>query len=410
MAIEQKNNKAANKWNIPSDWEVKELGEIADVKGGKRIPKGENLTVENTGFPYIRVSDMFMGGVDSSKILFIPNHIEPLVRNYKIRHGELFITVAGTIGLIGEIPLELDNANLTENANKIVVKRADNKYVLFYLMSEKIQGIIKETTTNNAQPKLALERIRELKIPLPPLPEQKAIAKVLSTMDELIQKNQQLIAQKEQRKKWLMQQLLTGKKRLKGFSGEWKETSISEIGIIQTGNTPSKLEPENWGGTYNWCTADDMKSKYVVETIQKLSEKGWSTARIAKANSVLVTCIASIGVNAITMVDTGFNQQINSITPSENFNVEFVYYLIVYSKNKLMEYAGAGALPMLNKNTFMSIKLRIPCFEEQTAIAQVLQAADIEISLLKTKAEKLKEQKKGLMQLLLTGKKRLRVE
>src|SRR5690606_10219293 len=141
--------------------------------------------------------------------------------------------------------------------------------------------------------------------------------------------------------------------------------------------------------------------------IQKLSQQGWKQARKVPAGSVLVTCIASIGINAITKVETGFNQQINSITPFKNYNVEFVYYLINLSRNKLLEYAGAGALPMLNKNTFMGIKLKFPEFEEQTAIAEVLQTADKEIELLKAKAEQLKEQKKGLMQQLLTGKKRL---
>jgi type I restriction enzyme S subunit len=150
-----------------------------------------------------------------------------------------------------------------------------------------------------------------------------------------------------------------------------------------------------------------MKSKYVNNTAQKLTKKGWSLARTVKANSILVTCIASIGINAITNVECSFNQQINSITPNENFSTEFIYYLMNNSKENLLKYAGAGALPMLNKNTFSSIKFKFPTLSEQTAIAAILATADRELQLQKDKLAHLQLQKKGLMQVLLTGKKRL---
>jgi len=375
------------------------------------------------------------------------NSINTIINGWKKNElGELIFTITPPIKLNTKDYLENGKYPIVDQGKKTIVGHTNNDAAVFndlpaiifgdhtkevkfidfpfavgadgvkILDSNEIEKIFLKFVLENAVKKLPelgysryFSELKNIVISFPDKPEQKAIAQVLSTSDAAIHTTEKLIAQKELLKKWLMQQLLTGKKRLKGFDGEWKETAIGEMGIIQTGNTPSKLDPKNWDGKHNWCTADDMKSKYVSNTLQKLSDKGWETARIAKANSVLVTCIASIGVNAIAKVDTGFNQQINSITPSTNYNVEFIYYLILFSKNKLMEYAGAGALPMLNKNTFMSIKFKIPILEEQTAIAQVLQAADKEISLLKAKAEKLREQKKGLMQQLLTGKIRLKL-
>ena len=108
------------------EWDIKPLEKICEIKGGKRIPKGFSLTNEKTDYPYVRVSDMYMGGIDKSSVLYVPSEIEKQIRNYKISKNDLFITVAGTIGIVGEVPEELDNANLTENANKIVLKSIGN--------------------------------------------------------------------------------------------------------------------------------------------------------------------------------------------------------------------------------------------------------------------------------------------
>jgi type I restriction enzyme S subunit len=152
-----------------------------------------------------------------------------------------------------------------------------------------------------------------------------------------------------------------------------------------------------------------MGKKYIIDTEQKLSNKGFKKARIAKAGSILVTCIASIGKNAITKIDCGFNQQINAISPNSNFDSDFIFYLIEFNTNVLLSFAGAGAMPMLNKGTFVKIKLTIPTFLEQQKIASVLSAADKEIALLRQELTNLTDQKKGLMQKLLTGEVRVKM-
>ena len=194
---------------IPESWEIKSIEDIAEVKGGKRLPKGSSLSEEKTPYPYIRVTNMFMGGIDLSEIQYVPVDIQPQIKNYTISKNDLFISVAGTLGIVGEVPKELDNANLTENADKLTNIKIDRKYLLYIFMSNLIQNEISKHTTSNAQPKLALTKIKTFKIPVAPLEEQKQIVEILSTVDNKLENLKYKKQSFEELKKGLMQKLLT---------------------------------------------------------------------------------------------------------------------------------------------------------------------------------------------------------
>lgn len=200
---------------IPEDWNLVNIDEISDVKGGKRLPKGHALTETKTPYPYIRVADMFMGGVSMNDIKYVPVHIYPTIKNYRIFKEDLFITVAGTLGIVGSITEKLNGANLTENANKLTNIKCNRKFLLNVLMSPFIQRYIEAEKTTNAQPKLALTRIRKFKVPLPTFPEQQKIASVLSAADKEIEMFRNQLEKLKEQKKGLMQVLLTGKVRVK---------------------------------------------------------------------------------------------------------------------------------------------------------------------------------------------------
>ena len=159
-------------FGIPSSWSWCRLGNIASVKGGKRIPVGEKLTTENTGHMYIRVADMKENTVKTDNIHYISESIYQKIKLYTISTEDLYITVAGTIGSVGEIPKVFDNANLTENADKIVFRGICKKFLMYCLLSNFVQSQIKKCTTKVGQPKLAIVRIEDLLIPLPPIKEQ----------------------------------------------------------------------------------------------------------------------------------------------------------------------------------------------------------------------------------------------
>ncbi|MEE0510369.1 MAG: restriction endonuclease subunit S [Peptococcaceae bacterium] len=169
-------------FEIPESWKWVRLGEIVTVLGGKRIPAGRKLTTENTGYKYIRVSDMKNGTVLSDDILYVPKDIYPTISRYIINKEDVYITVAGTIGRIGKIPEALDGANLTENADRLVFSLLDQDWLIKCLESDIIQSQIINVTTKVGQPKLAIKRIQDLLIPLPPFAEQKRIVEKLEQL------------------------------------------------------------------------------------------------------------------------------------------------------------------------------------------------------------------------------------
>ena len=174
---------------IPENWKWVRLGEITSIKGGKRIPVGKKLTTVNTGYKYIRVADMKNGTVIDTDIHYIDEEIYKKISAYTISKNDVYITCAGTIGRIGIVPDFFDGANLTENADKIILYFINKLWLCYALNSEAIQNQIRNVTTKVGQPKLAIKRIENMIIPLPPLAEQKRIVekldKLLADIEEL---------------------------------------------------------------------------------------------------------------------------------------------------------------------------------------------------------------------------------
>lgn len=172
---------------VPEGWKFEELSNHIEVKGGKRLPKGKSLVDYKTDHPYIRVRDFENGTVSLNEIKYITNDIYEEISRYTIDKDDLYISIAGTIGMVGEIPEKLHNGNLTENAAKLIIKnkeRINKSYLKYYLMSNIAQKQIQVRTTKTSQPKLALMRIRQLPILIPPTNVQNKIAGVLKSVDE----------------------------------------------------------------------------------------------------------------------------------------------------------------------------------------------------------------------------------
>ena len=173
-------------FDIPDNWIWCKLGTITAVLGGKRIPAGRKLSIEKTGHIYIRVSDMKENTVSTDNLQYVPEDIFPSISKYIINKEDVYITVAGTIGKIGKIPSELDGANLTENADRLVFSHLNQDWLIKCLESNVVQAQITGVTTKVGQPKLAILRIQTLLIPLPPLAEQhRIVAKIERLMNEI---------------------------------------------------------------------------------------------------------------------------------------------------------------------------------------------------------------------------------
>ena len=197
---------------------------------------------------------------------------------------------------------------------------------------------------------------------------------------------------------------------IKEAHDKWEECKVKDFGKVITGTTPSKTRPDYYGKDFPWVTAEDFKGKYITNTATKLSQLGKEVVRVLPKGSILVTCIASIGKNAIAGYELATNQQINAIVVNDKFDNEFIFYLIDYYRNKLIAWAGITAVPILNKKTFEKVAFNMPInIREQKAISSILATIDAEINLLQTKLVCLIKQKQGLMHKLLTGKIRVKI-
>ena len=183
------------------------LEHISDICGGKRLPKGYSLTSTKNNHPYITISDMNKHTVLLDNIKYVPNEIVKKIEKYVIFDSDLYITVAGTIGIVGKIPSTLNGANLTENADKITNIQINQNYLLYYLNTGALKKLIEKNRTDNAQPKLALKEIRKMSIIFPSDEEQEKIANFLSAIDKKIELMEEKLNHLKQFKKGLLQKM-----------------------------------------------------------------------------------------------------------------------------------------------------------------------------------------------------------
>ncbi len=398
---------------VPKGWEYSTLESLcepsAPITYGVLKP-GDYFA---DGVPLLQIKDLLSDLSEPQYLHRISPELDEQYRRSRIKTNDILISLVGTVGRIGIVPEQLNNANIHRNLGRI--RTESFEFLVHYLHSDIAKNRFGISSSGSSQSALNLTVLRSLKVPVPPFPEQQKIAKILSTWDKAISTTERLIENSTQQKKALMQQLLTGKKRLlddegKRFEGEWEEVTVSSFGKVVTGSTPPKNDSSNYDGNISWATAEDFKQKYVSNTKVKLTESGATKARVVPKGSVLVTCIASIGKNAIANEDLATNQQINSVVINKNNSNEFFYYLIEFNTHKLLAWAGTTAVPILNKTSFEKVKFIVPNLKEQQKIATVLTNADKEIELLEQQLADLQQEKKALMQQLLTGKKRVVVD
>lgn len=241
-------------YKIPNNWCWVRLGNITQIKGGKRIPKGTSLLKENTGYKYIRVTDMKNGTVLNDDIHYISKDIYNKISNYTISKNDIYITCAGTIGRVGIIPVEFDGANLTENADKIIIKHINKNLLVKVLSSYIVQKQIQEVITTGCQPKLAIKKIEQLKIPLPPINEQQRIVERIESLFVKLDRAKELIentlAQFEQNKMAILHKAFTGELTAKWRKennidlSSWQEKTVDELCTSLKYGTSKKSNPE----------------------------------------------------------------------------------------------------------------------------------------------------------------------
>ncbi len=433
MATENKNTKAFYNTEIPSDWEAPEFANVFKFLKTFSFSR-EQLTDLPTNDEIRNIHYGDIHATYENEILDfeiekkVPYLLEGIINSNDfenesfpaLKEGDLIIADASEDykGICDCV--ELKNVNkkkVIAGLHTFAARTAENKIALgFRTYSLKHEQVIRELrriATGTSVYGVSKSNLEKVKIPLPPLPEQKAIAQVLSTADDAIQTTEKLIAQKELRKKWLMQQLLTGKKRLKGFENtKWKIQPLenfikSEVREVPKPDVPYLGIGLRSHGKGTFLKPDEQPEKNSMDKFY-----------VVKPNDLIVN-ITFAWEQAIALVRPEDDGALASHRfPTYTFiedkgHSDFFRFYILQPRMKFMlkmiSPGGAGRNRVMSKSDFIKLEFLLPDYKEQIAIAQVLQAADKEISLLKAKAEKLREQKKGLMQVLLTGKVRLKI-
>ncbi|EAI2146323.1 restriction endonuclease subunit S [Campylobacter lari] len=412
--------------NLPQGWEVRRLEEITNIKGGKRLPKGEKLLDDNTKFAYIRVADFQDNGtVNLKNIKFINENAYNILKNYKIYDDNLYISIAGTIGKSGIIPKELNGSILTENAVKLeyIQNNVSNKFMYFFTLSNMFKTQIQISTKIVTQPKLAITRLKQIEIPLPPLQEQERIVGILDESFAKIDESIKILEQDLLNLDELMQSALqkafnplkdNAKENYKLPQGwEWK--SLGEICFITDGThkTPNYIKT----GIPFLSVKNISKGFFDLSDIKYISlEEHNKLIKRAKPEfgDILICRIGTLGKAIKISLDFEFSifVSLGLLKPKVKIISDYlVYFLNSYfiegwiDNNKV----GSGThTAKLNLNILEKCPIALPPLKEQEQIALYLDELSSHVKNLKQnyqmQIKNLQELKKSLLDKAFQGR------
>lgn len=401
---------------IPEDWEVKNVSESCLIKariGWQGLKKSEYMS--SGDYLLITGTDFDNGQVNWKSCAYVSKARYEQDSNIKIRPQDILISKDGTIGKVAYLGM-IPKAG-TLNSGIFVIRANDRKidqvflskiFMSFYF-EEFLNRLVAGSTINH----LYQKDFVKFCFPLPNSEEQVAIAAALSDVDSLISALTKKIEKKKAIKQGLMQQLLTGKKRLPGFNDKWKSMLLGDIAEVKDGTHQTPKYVKSGGKPFysvENVTADDFKN---VKHISLEEHKALTSNYRMEKGDVLMTRIGSIGCCKYVDwdVDASFYVSLALLKINEKYDSKFISYLsnIKSFKEEVMLNSLVFAIPQkINLGNISLIKVYIPTSKaEQTAISNILSDCDSEIAALEEKRDKYKEIKQGMMQQLLTGKIRL---
>ena len=360
-------------FEIPEGWEWCRISSIASVLGGKRIPAGRKLSQENTGHVYIRVSDMKENTVSTDNLQYVPEDIYPSISRYIINKEDVYITVAGTIGRIGKIPSELDGVNLTENADRLVFSVIDQDWLIKCLQSNTVQTQIVDVTTKVGQPKLAIARIQNLLIPLPPLAEQRRIVAKIEELMPLVErygKAQQALDQLNESLPARLRQSILQEAIFGNHVGiqlsEIKDVKLKDICEIVMGQSPE-------GNTYNNSNGIEFHQGKVAFGEMFLKPSGVFTTnptKYAEPDSIVVSVRAPVGTANITKRKICIGRGLACIKPKQDADLMYIYYLLESPEVReyLEDNSTGTTFKAISGKVLQNLEIPLPPLSEQKRI------------------------------------------
>ncbi len=383
------------------DWEQRKLGEIATIVGG--------------GTPSTKNPEYWDGDINWYSPAEIGNQIyakksERQITELGLKKSSAKLLPVGTVLFtsragIGKTAI-LNKEACTNQGFQSIIPRSKmlNSYFLFS-RTNSLKQYGETMGSGSTFVEVSGKQMSKMPLFIPNINEQSKIAKLFQSLDRTITLHEEKHRQLEQLKKALLQKMFADETgypvlRFKGFTEKWEQRKLEDLGEILTGSTPSTKHTEYYSKNgIPWVTPTDIKRNITFSTPRKLSALGESVGRIVPKNTLLITCIASIGKNTILGTKGSFNQQINGLIP--RFDKYDLYFLFTQSNlwsQKMKHKAATGTMQIVNKKDFTNLNTLVPILSEQRHIGNMFEQLDHLITLHQHKIDNLKRLKRALLQ------------
>lgn len=399
---------------VPKDWKLTSLREVCsgNLQTG---PFGSQLHAHEyvpNGIPVLMPKDLIDCRADLVNAAKITQEKADSLGKHVLKVGDLLFSRRGDVARFALIDSDSEGALCGTGCLKARPNsQHSSKFLAYFIQKESVKKWLEQNAVGQTMPNMNTEILGELPlVAASSKEEEEKIAKILSSWDKSITTTEKLLANSQQQKKALMQQLLTGKKRLLDkngvrFSGEWREIHLSDVSVIVMGSSPKS-------SAYNETGYGMPLIQGNADIKNRLSAPRVHTSDITKKCSlgdILLSVRAPVGTVAIAQHEACIGRGISSIKAKSNESQDFLYQWLLWFEPRWGSFSQGSTFESINSNDIESLKMKIPDFEEQQRIAAVLSTADQEIAALQQKFETLKQEKKALMQQLLTGKRRVLV-
>ncbi|AZI45358.1 restriction endonuclease subunit S (plasmid) [Deinococcus psychrotolerans] len=394
---------------VPEGWTVGKIQDVIGVIESGKSVNGDDRPLEKNEKGVLKVSAVSSGYFVEAESKAIWDSDIPHARTIVKAKSILFARASGSAELVGAntyVNLEYDYLFLPDKIWQIQAHEGANTLWLFYLINTALvrNEILESSSGGSGMKNVSQANFLNVPILLPPLPEQHKIAAILSAWDDALATLAHLIDTKRQQKRALAEQLLTGKRRLKGFEGEWKTGELGQFSSVEMGSSPSS-------SAYNSDKNGLPLIQGNADIKNRIAQPRTYTSEITRkceAGDIILSVRAPVGQVAITFTDACIGRGVASIRAKED--QDFMYQLLIAKENSWGALIQGSTFESVTSKEVKSFLISLPPLPEQQAIASVLSTLDAELSALTRQQAAVQQQKRGLMDLLLTGRVRVKVD
>jgi type I restriction enzyme S subunit len=394
---------------IPQDWDTPLLDTVAK-RGSGHTPDKSHPEYWNGQIKWVSLQDS-----ERLDQLYI-SETAAKITQAGIANSSATMHPTGTVVLsrdagVGKSAIIQESMAVSQHFMAWACSSKLNNHFLYYWL-QRCKPELERIAMGNTIKTIGLPYFKQFRIPLPQRPEQDDIADALSNADGLIESLVQLLAKKRAIKQGSMQELLTAKRRIPGFSGDWVAKRLGQLASIQRGASPRPIDDPAWfdeNSTVGWVRISDVTKSgmYLHETTQRLSELGIQHSRPVAKGSLIMSICATVGRPIITTIDTCIH---DGFVVFDNLQADkhFIYYALKSIESNWSLHGQTGSQMNLNTGLINSTSINVPPTPgEQAAIASLFADIDAEIINLESKLTKARQLKQGMMKELLTGRIRL---